>query len=98
MLTGCDAGRDVRRTKAGRRCEQHDVNATVDHLLICIETAELLRLFDFYTIADLLNTLQRAKASVDVRLIDIGDGYEFRVVIGVQGLRGSAGASTSASH
>ena len=51
MLVRVDAGGQMVGRKPGRRGEQHDIDAAVDHFLVGVETEKLIRCLDLHSAA-----------------------------------------------
>ena len=87
----------MHRPEPGRRREEHDVDAAVDHCLVRIKSQKPAFGLHANLVLPGVGFFDCLQALRDSLWIDVGDRRENRVVVGLQGLRRRARAAASAT-
>src|SRR6185312_9260754 len=97
VFAGLDGGPEVNRPEAGRRAQQHDIDAAAEQLLVAVEAVEAAFRRHIDLGCDVLDVLQFGKASFEAIHEGVAHGDEFDVGVGAEGLLGGAGAAAAAA-
>lgn len=87
----------MHRPETGRRAEDDNINARIDELLIGVKAKELAVFVDLQAAGDFLFA-ESGQGIVDTRLVDIGDGVELGVIVGMEGLGSGSSAPASGTN
>ena len=97
VLVGVHRRGEVLWAEAGRRRQQHDVDAAVDHLVVRVEPDERVAHVELHLRPELGAALQPRRRLSHDRLVDVGDRGQLVVGIRGEGLPGGAAAAPAAA-
>src|SRR6185437_16003995 len=98
MLIGVDAGGKMGRSKSWRSRKNDDIDAAIDHLFIGVEAQELARRLDLHSRLNIRMSFQGLKRFINLLLIDVGNGGQLGVIVGMKGLGCRTGSTTATAH
>ena len=98
MLIGVDAGGEMSWAESRRSRENDDIDAAIDYFFIGVEAQELARRLDLHSRLNIRMSFQGLKRFVNLRLIDVGNGGQLGVIVGVKGLGCRTGSTAATAH